>query len=153
MNAIQKELKGLRHKQQLLGILLFSLVTIVVWVGISLILSQQSTRISSALQRLALPLNPSINVEVLSEIEQKRAYDPATLTNFPIYRLLSDEEAVTLGSSQPSTTSSTLLESLTALPSPSPEPDASASGETTEASPSAEVVTTPSPTPNTSPTP
>lgn len=131
MNTIQKELKGLQHKQQLLGILLFSMVTIFVWVGISLVVSQQKTDISPALQKLALPLNPSINIDVLSELEQKKTYDASQLVNFPIYRLLSSEETLILGSNAPASRSGSLLEGLTVIPSPSPEIEASPSAAAT----------------------
>lgn len=146
MNAIQKEFKSIRHKQQILGILVFTLVAIVMWVGISLVTSQQSTSISARQQQMALPLNPSINIDVLSSIEQQRAYDPSQLTSFPIYTLLTDEEAAALSAPRPATSSSTLLESLTFL-EPSPTPEAT---ESATASPAAEV-TVPSPSPETSP--
>jgi len=90
MTAPPKELSSLRHNRQFLIILLFSLVTIVVWVSISLITSQTKTSISPELQKLAIPLNPSINVQVLEQIEEKRAYDPSQLSSFPIYLLTTD---------------------------------------------------------------
>jgi len=92
MATASKDLVSLRHNQQLLFFLLFSLVTVSVWVGISLITSQTKTSLSPELQALALPLNPSLNLEVLGQIEQKRTYDPSTLTSFPIYSLVDAEQ-------------------------------------------------------------
>lgn len=147
MATAQQEFSILRHRQQLLAVLIFSLMAIVVWVGVGLITSQESSSISPQLQQAATPLNPSINVEVLSTIEQQTAYDPSQLTSFPIYTLLSDDEVEIQRQSVAATNatgSSALTESLNALPIPSPSPVASESA-TPAASESA--TTTPSPTP------
>jgi len=113
MNIFQKELLGLHHKQQVLGILVFSLVTVILWVGISLITSQTKTSISPALIKLARPLSPTLNIEVIDTLEQKRVYDQAELTGFPIYRTITPERAaVTPPSSNPlNTLNATTLES------------------------------------------
>lgn len=121
-----KELTSLRHGQQLLVILMFSLVTIVVWVSISLITSQTKTAIPTELQNLATPLNPSINTEVLTIIEQKRAYDPAQLTQFPIYSLADEQEIdVSPANTLPTTLSSTSSLNSLLAPEPTPSPESS----------------------------
>lgn len=142
MNTIQKEFQNLQHKQQFLTIMLFSFVTIIVWISISLITSQKSTTISSELQRLALPLNPNINIDVITSLESQQAYDPSQLSNFPIYTLL--KEGQTPQTSFPASSASesgSLLQGLTTIPSPSPEPVASES---------ADITASPSPTATTS---
>ena len=72
--------------------MIFTLVTIMIWVGLSIFQTQQRTGISEELQQLALPLNPNINTEVLNRINQKRSYSPEELADFPVYRLTRDAE-------------------------------------------------------------
>jgi hypothetical protein len=88
----QQQLTGLYRKQHILGVLLFSLVTIVVWVSISLITSQRKTSISPELQKLAKPLTPTLNLEVVEQIEAKKKYSESELASFPIYRTLSSTD-------------------------------------------------------------
>lgn len=104
MAAQFSELSNLRHSRQLLIILMFSLVTIVAWVSISLITSQKKTTISAELQALALPLTPSLNLEVLSDIESKRMYSANELASFPIYVLTEKEDRRSNSPAQPSLT-------------------------------------------------
>jgi len=93
MRTIQGELKSLQDNQRLLAILVFSLVTVVIWVGFSLLNSQTKSSISPELRALAKPLNPTINTDVLDEIAAKREYTPDELTNFTIYSIkLSDAQ-------------------------------------------------------------
>lgn len=83
-NAIQI----LQQKQGFLRLLIFSLVTVMIWVGFSLFLSQQQTEISPELQALAKPLNPNIHLEVINQIQGKRAFSDSELQNFPILRVI-----------------------------------------------------------------
>jgi len=85
MPKIQDEFKALQDHQKLLTVMIFSLLTVVVWVVVSLLSSQRTDTIDPELTALSKPLNPSINTEVLSQIEQKRAYTQAELADFPIY--------------------------------------------------------------------
>lgn len=123
----------LRQRQRILQIAIFSLVTIMVWVGLSLFRTQRSSSIDPALRELAIPLTPTINQDVISNLEQKRVYQPNELRNFPIYKFIVNnetgtEEVVTIDVEQevagpaPSPTPS---------PTPSPSPTASTSEETT----------------------
>ena len=84
MNSLQ----SLQQKQVFLRILIFSFATILVWVGFSLFLSQQQTGISPELQQLAKPLNPNIHLEVMNQIQQKRAFSDQELQGFPILRMI-----------------------------------------------------------------
>lgn len=85
MNKFQNELNTLRQRQQILAILVFALVAISTWVGVSLLSSQRQTRLSSELLELAKPLNPSINTTVIEQISQKRQYTADELDDFPIF--------------------------------------------------------------------
>jgi hypothetical protein len=81
-------IKSLQQKQGFLRLLIFSLATVMVWVAFSLFLSQQQTGISPELQKLAKPLNPNIHLEVISQIQQKRAFSDADLQNFQILHVI-----------------------------------------------------------------
>lgn len=87
MNS-QKNLNQLHQRQRILQTLLFSLITIVVWVAFELFRSQQRTTISEDLKKAAQSLNPSLDETVISQLEQKNYYSTADLANFPIYKLV-----------------------------------------------------------------
>lgn len=91
-SIFEKQLANLRQRQEILAILIFSLVTIMLWVALELVSSQQRSSISAELQRLALPLTPTIQTQVIDELEQKRHYGDNELLSFPIYRILTAKE-------------------------------------------------------------
>ncbi len=132
-------LDTLKHKQWMLRILVFTLVTVMVWMGLSLFRSQQRTIISEDLQKLAIPLNPNIDVSVIERIEQKRAFTPEELTGFPIYRVIKtptgEEQIVTELPAQEelSNVEVTAATSEEVSASPSPEITPSGSPEATSA--------------------
>ncbi len=107
---------SLQHKQAFLRVLMFSFATILVWVGFSLFRSQQKTGISPELQKLALPLNPNIHVEVVDRIRQKRAFSDQELQGFPILRVLHNAD----GTQSISTNKATPVPSASPLVTPSP---------------------------------
>lgn len=83
-------LQSLYSQQNFLRLLIFSFVTVVIWIGGSIVMSQQRPQISLELQQLALPLNPRIDLEVIGRIEQKKAYSDEELNRFPFYLLKQD---------------------------------------------------------------
>jgi hypothetical protein len=125
----------LKHKQWFLRILVFSFVTVIIWVGLSLFRSQQATVIPEELQKLARPLNPNINLDVISRIEQKRAFSEAELSNFPVYRVIRLKSGEQVVVTQLPEDEESLIRS-TPSPSPSPTP-------ALETSPLPEVTQTP----------
>lgn len=134
MQPVQKQLSALRLSQQVLIILIFSLVTIVIWIGLSIFSSQKKTAISAESQSLATPLNPSLNLQVLDQIEQKRVYTPNELADFPIYLLIleADKQRLSQNRQSPdeppaSTSASTNLNSL--LPTVTVDPPAETTSE------------------------
>ena len=76
----------------LMYVLLFSLVTIGVWVSFSIFLSQKKTPIDPELIRLSLPLNPNINLEVIKDLATKKSYSASELEGFTIYTLITDKQ-------------------------------------------------------------
>jgi hypothetical protein len=79
-------INNLKHRQAYLRIGIFSLVTVMIWVGYSIYHSQQQTVVSQDLQKHALPLNPNIDTTIVDRIENKKTYSEAELSNFTIYR-------------------------------------------------------------------
>ncbi len=112
MTPLQKQLSGLYRNQHLLGLLLFSLVTIIIWVSIGLITSQSKTSLPPELQKMAKSLNPTLNTEVLDQIEDKKTFSDEELRSFPIYRILSERSDRARASAAP-TTQTTGLGTLT----------------------------------------
>lgn len=92
MKQPKKKLAGLRVKQRVLYLLIFSFVTVLVWVGGSLFSSQSKSGISPELKNLAKPLNPVINVELIREIGQKKHFTNQELESFQIYKLLKSKD-------------------------------------------------------------
>lgn len=155
MNAFQRELNNLQHRQQLLYILLFSFATVIVWIGVSLLSSQQDTGIPPEIQLLATPLNPTINLDVLTDIRNKRAYTDDELRSFPIYKIVSDRQGggtQVIDISQPTpveTTPLTVDAETEATPAASLTPEPAAAP---EATPESTSEATTEPTPEASPT-
>lgn len=87
-----KALDALRKREGLFRVLMFSLVTVLFWIGFTIYFSQQKTKIPPEVQRYALPLNPTIDAAALTQIGQLRAFSPQELADFPIYDSVIDEE-------------------------------------------------------------
>ncbi len=85
---MQTRISSLQHKQTLLRIMIFTLVTVIIWVGLTLFRTQRQTGISATQQQLAEPLNPNIDINVLNRLEQKRYYSPEELADFPVYSVI-----------------------------------------------------------------
>ena len=83
-------IKNISNSQKIVQGLIFTMATVLIWVGFSLFQSQQRTGIAPELLRLAEPLNPNIDTEALGRIEEKRVYSEAELSNFTVYRLVRD---------------------------------------------------------------
>lgn len=123
MTPGKRRINQLRQKQSLLYIMVFSLATVMVWVAISLVTSQKKTGISPELQKLALPLTPTLNQETLQKVERRTLFTESELARFPIYKLVTaangvDERVVTI-----ETAEEEVFARL--APSPSPEPSPS----------------------------
>lgn len=123
----KKKLTYLKNKQHLLYLMLFSLATVIIWVTISLITSQKRPGISPELQKLATPLNPTLNQETLRKVEQKEYFSEGDLRDFPIYKVITssngiDERVVTIGTAEEDIFP-------TASASPKPTPTASSSAQ------------------------
>ncbi len=85
MNQYQKSIQKLKARKGLLYILIFSLVTVFIWIGISIFLSQKKTKVPEKVQNYTKPLNPNIDREIVEEIEARRYFSEDELQNFFIY--------------------------------------------------------------------
>lgn len=88
----EKKLSGLRFKQQALYLMIFSFVTIVIWIGGSLFSSQKRTGIAPELLELAKPLNPTINTVLLEELEARKNYTAEELQYFQVYKVIKSKD-------------------------------------------------------------
>lgn len=88
----EKKLSGLRIKQQVLYVLIFSFVTVTIWIGGSLFRSQKKSGIAPDLLELAKPLNPAINTFILDEIEARPSYTDEELSYFQIYKIIRSKD-------------------------------------------------------------
>jgi hypothetical protein len=107
---MKTQLSSLQHKQTFLRIMIFTLVTVMIWVGITLFGTQRETGIKPELLVLAEPLNPNINTQVIERVEQKRYFSPEELADFPIYTFVvskTGEESIVVVNAGDRTTGST----------------------------------------------
>lgn len=88
----EKKLTGLKVKQQALYVMIFSFVTVTIWIGGSLLSSQKRTGIPPDMLELAKPLNPSINVTLLNEIEARQNYSDEELKFFQVYKIIKSKD-------------------------------------------------------------
>jgi hypothetical protein len=84
-----------RQKKLLIGLILF-FVVIIFWLIISIFITQRRTLVSSELMKLAQPLVPSLNREVLDRLEDKAYFSDNQLDRFSIYVLVDDRSAQTM---------------------------------------------------------
>ncbi len=87
---INASIKSLYNQQNFVRILIFSVVTVMIWIGFSIFRTQQTTQISAELQQMSLPLNPTINMDLINRIDAKKTYTDQELSLFPIYALTAD---------------------------------------------------------------
>lgn len=89
---MKTQLAQIQQKQTFLKILIFTLVTIMVWVGLTLFRTQNRTAITPELLKLAEPLNPNLNEGVIAELEGRQSYTAEELSDFPIYSLVTTKQ-------------------------------------------------------------
>ncbi|MDH5533377.1 MAG: hypothetical protein OEX81_03055 [Candidatus Pacebacteria bacterium] len=92
MKPAKKKLSNLKIKQQALYVLIFSFVTVLIWISGSLFKSQRKSGISPDLLELATPLSPTINIELINRIEQSSNYSDQELASFQIYKIIKSKD-------------------------------------------------------------
>lgn len=83
----------LKHKRQLLTILVLLLICVITWAIVSLFSSAQKSKVDPPLLKLSEPLTPSLDLETLNTLESKRSFTEEELAKFPIYRVYIDEKS------------------------------------------------------------
>lgn len=137
--SLRDQLLGLRKNRQFLAILILLFVCIIFWTGVTLITSQRSTKVSSELTKLATPINPNIDIEVIQELEQKNMYTEFELSNFTIYKIVTSridriDRVVTLDTTLESVEEEINAEKENTAPSPSPDQEQSGESQSEEPS-------------------
>jgi len=90
-NQFSAQLKQLKQNNVLIVILILLFVSIVIWTGVSIISSTTTSQLPANIIKLAAPLNPSINRQVLDKIATKHIFTKEELKSFAIYRLILDK--------------------------------------------------------------
>ncbi|MFH2118517.1 MAG: hypothetical protein ABII10_02175 [Candidatus Paceibacterota bacterium] len=85
------QLKKLQQRKDLLIIFLMFFVIAVFWIVVDVLSSQQKTGITAEQRELAKPLSPSLDSQVISELEQKITYSENELGDFPVFIISPDQ--------------------------------------------------------------
>lgn len=72
----------LKQREDLLRIFILTVFTVFCWIGLSIYLSQQKTKIPPDIQKFARPLTPTIDRDVLDEISARKTFTEEELNNF-----------------------------------------------------------------------
>jgi hypothetical protein len=72
-------LDALKRRQTFLKMLLFFFVTVIAWLFFSVLHEQSAIPPDDEVKRMAEPLNPNLNLEVIHELEQKKTFSKAEL--------------------------------------------------------------------------
>jgi len=91
--TLADQFTGLRQQRSIVAILLFLLVAVVFWVGVSLFSSQQKFAVPKEMRDLARPLSPILDRDIFTRISQKRDFSAQELENFTIYKVVINDLA------------------------------------------------------------
>ncbi len=90
--SLTSQLQKLQKNRQFMAILVLLFVCVLFWTAVTLITSQRTTKVDASLIKLAQPLSPTLNGELLDVVEQKRKYTAEELSQFTIYKIVSDTQ-------------------------------------------------------------
>lgn len=94
-NAYKDLLSNLKRREGLLRIFMLTVFTAFCWVGFSIFLSQQKTKIPASTRALGRPLSPAIDTQVLDNIAKRRRFTDSELQAFPLFTKEVDADGVT----------------------------------------------------------
>lgn len=86
-----EQFESIKNQKTLMVGLLFLLVIVVFWIGLSMFGSQTKFAVSKEMRDLAKPLTPTLKESSLTRIEQKRQLNPSELEGFTIYKIIEDK--------------------------------------------------------------
>lgn len=125
--ANTQTMQSLILKKTLLYIGVSSLVIVMIWIALSTALSIKKTTIPSNLQEKTKPITPTIDVQTINQLKNRRTFTEAELSSFPISKEQKDADGKTIqikaNESLPSTPPTPTPSSTTTL-------EATSSGET-----------------------
>ncbi len=90
-SGIAGQFSRLKYKQQLLAIFSLLLVCIFFWIAASLFSSQQKSKLTPELAKMAKPFNPVLKAELLDTVMSKKMYTQEELQSFSIFVLNYDK--------------------------------------------------------------
>ena len=86
-----EQFESIKNQKTLMVGLLFLLVIVVFWIGLSMFGSQTKFAVSKEMRDLAKPLTPTLKESSLTRIEQKRQLSSSELEGFTIYKIIEDK--------------------------------------------------------------
>jgi hypothetical protein len=89
-NKFEKQLDKIRRQKKLLIALILFFVVILTWILVSIFATQARHAVSPELIKLAEPLVPSLNKQLLEDLQGRAYFTDEQLENFSIYVVLSE---------------------------------------------------------------
>ncbi len=120
-------MQSLVLKKTLLYIGVSSLIIVMIWITLSTALSIKKTTIPSNLQEKTKPITPTIDVQTINQLKNRRAFTNDELSSFTISKEMRDENGKT-------------IQKKVSEPSPTPTPTPQASTTTLQATSSGETI-------------
>ncbi len=125
--SITGQLKQLKHKNQLLTILVLLLVCVFSWGIASIFSSQRQSKLPSDLTKLAKPLNPNLDTQILNTLETKRSFTAEELSQIEIFIIVVDpatqtEQIIEINESVKAVATPTPRPRATSAPTPTAQP-------------------------------
>jgi len=89
-NKFERQLDQIKRQKKLFIALILFFVVILTWILVSIFASQTKQAIGPELIKLAEPLVPNLNTQLLDDLQEKRYFSDEQLEKFSIYVLLSE---------------------------------------------------------------
>lgn len=102
----QPAIRSLLRRKAALVLIVFTLMCIIVWIGLSLYFSSKKTSLSPNVQKQLQPLSPILDIETLKRLNIRRIYTQEELASFEVVReVIADQYGNKTGSTKVVTTS------------------------------------------------
>ena len=84
-------LKGLAHRRVFMVLIVFTLASILIWIGLSIYFSLNKTSLPPNVQKQLQPLSPVLDTKTLETLKTRRIYSSEELSAFDIVRELAPD--------------------------------------------------------------
>jgi hypothetical protein len=84
-------LKGLAHRRVFMVLIVFTLASILIWIGLSIYFSLNKTSLPPNVQKQLQPLSPVLDTKTLETLKTRRIYTSEELAAFDIVRELAPD--------------------------------------------------------------